>query len=131
MEIKEELLDIEGIKNSKKSLLDLFIRRTAVITSTQEALVEKIVKDQWRQANKATQTGSLVSEIDFCNLGVLFISPNKAKKRVEKINKFIETVQNLAPDSSEKVMKKRETNISQYNDMIGHINYKIFKTRKP
>lgn len=46
MQINHNLLDIENIKNSKLGLSELFIRRTAVITSVSESLVEKVVKDQ-------------------------------------------------------------------------------------
>lgn len=107
MQIKEELLDIEGIKNSKKSLLDLFIRRTAVISSTSEDLTEKIIKDQWRQANKKAQGGSSVAEIDFCNLGTFFISSAKARKKVAKINK-IQTALDRMVLTDEKLLKSKE-----------------------
>ena len=88
MQIKEELLDIEGIKNSNKPLLDLFIRRTAVLTSTPEHIVEKIVKDQWKRANQVLSTGTPIAEVDFCNLGSFRISKNKSKARIEKLEKY-------------------------------------------
>lgn len=82
MLINEPLLDIEGINKSKLPLIDLFIRRTAVITSTQESLVEKIIKDQWNNASKSTSPSSNISELDFPNLGTFFISKAKAKRHV-------------------------------------------------
>jgi hypothetical protein len=88
MEIKEELLDIEGIKNSNKSMLDLFIRRTSVITSTPEDLVEKIIKDQWKRANQVLSTGTSIGEVDFPNLGSFKLSKKKSKARIEKLEKF-------------------------------------------
>lgn len=114
MEISEELLDIEGIKKSKKNILDMFIRRTAVITSTPESIVEKIVKDQWRSANKVTGQESDVSQIDFCNMGTFYISPSKARKRIAKMDKYNEEILNTGVNrtkvSNEMVLKKnRET----------------------
>lgn len=129
MEIKDELLDIDGIKNSNKALLELFIRRTAVVTSTQERVVEKIVKDQWKQANKATQTGSPISEIDFCNLGTLYISPSKARKRIERIKKMSIGLDNLPEDASEKTMTRRKDHKRRNTEMIDHINFKLSKVK--
>jgi len=88
MQIKDELLDIEGIKNSNKSLLDLFIRRTAVITSTPEHITELIVKDQWKRANQVLSTQSKVAEVDFPNLGSFRLSHRKAKNRLAKLDEY-------------------------------------------
>lgn len=126
IEIKEELLDIEGIKNSNKSLLDLFIRRTAVVTSTREDLVEKIIKDQWRQANKKAQAGNSIGEFDFCNLGTFFISKNKANKRIQKINDIQQALNNqLIIESEIKKNRRRETLQQKNIDMIKSIKLKI------
>lgn len=92
MKIDQKLLDIEVIRKSKLPLIDLFIRRTSVITSTPEYLVEKIIKDQWQHANKQTQPLSTIGEIDFCNLGTFFISKNKAAKRLTRLEKFNEDI---------------------------------------
>lgn len=92
MKINDELLDIEGIKGSKKSLLELFIRRTAVITSTHESLSEKIIKDQWAKALKALELATDIGEVELANLGTFRISPGKAKRKILKLenhNKFI------------------------------------------
>ncbi len=124
IEIKEELLDIEGIKNSNKPLLDLFIRRTAVVTSTREDLVEKIIRDQWRNASKKTQLGTDISEFDFCNLGTFFISQSKAKKRLEKITKINEAIINKLKDPNEKVQKKWEPYKKRNLEMIKSIKMK-------
>lgn len=118
IQINEELLDIEGIKTSNKSLLDLFIRRTAVITCTQEHVVEKIVKDQWKKANAATQPQSLVSEIDFCNMGTFFISPHKAKRRIARITKMQAGLQ------AQEESKKRDTQMQRNIDTINQIKFK-------
>lgn len=88
MQIKDELLDIEGIKNSNKSLLDLFIRRTAVITSTPEHITELIVKDQWKRANQVLSGKSKVAEVDFPNLGSFRLSHRKAKNRLAKLDEY-------------------------------------------
>lgn len=120
IEIKEELLDIEGIKKSNKSLLDLFIRRTAVITSTREDLTEKIIKDQWRQANKKTQSGNDISEIDFCNLGTFFISKAKSRKRIEKL-----TLINDALTRKEMDEIKKQIIIDRNNNMMRSIKMKL------
>ena len=118
--INDELLDIDGIKKSNKPLLDLFIRRTAVITSTQESLVEKIIKDQWSRANRASQADTSISEIDFCNLGVFYISSAKAKRR---INKLEEIVTNTAKSEVASEIKKQET-IKNHTNMIKAIKFK-------
>ena len=124
IEIKEELLDIEGIKNSKKPLLDLFIRRTAVVTQTTEALTEKIIRDQWRYANKMMQANSSVSEIDFCNLGVLKLSLVKARKRIERLNKSINLYTELMATVDDKNKEKCKEHIFSYNEIINRIKLK-------
>jgi len=121
MQINDELLDIEGIKKSNKNLLDLFIRRTAVLTSTQEHLVEKIIKDQWKNANKVSQPGSPISEIDFCNIGTFFISGNKSKKRIAKNERFIKDTLVLPQD------KKTEAAIKKSQSIIDNIKSKVIK----
>lgn len=108
IEIKEELLDIEGIKRSNKPLLDLFIRRTAVLTSTKESLTEKIIKDQWRHAQRMTRADTDVSEIDFCNLGILFMSPTKAKKKLKKTEEILSKTDYYDTHPDPKVDKFRQ-----------------------
>lgn len=113
MQINDELLDIEGIKKSNKSLIDLFIRRTAVITSTPEHIVEKIVKDQWKNAAKVSKPGSPISELDFCNLGTFYVSPSKAKKRIARLEKKNNEYRELLPDDkAELSLVKNETVIN-------------------
>lgn len=124
MKIEDELLDIEGIKGSNKSLLDLFIRRTAVITSTQEALTEKIIKDQWSRANKAFNSQSSIGEIDFCNIGTLYISPSKARKRILKLKKYNEMIQDTTLTLSEKIEKRKEEVLKENIEKIRLIKLK-------
>ena len=124
MEIKDELLDIGGIKSSNKNLLELFIRRTAVITSTQESLVEKIVKDQWNRANKITQVETDISEIDFCNLGTFYISSAKSKRRIKKLQEITKNTGN-DPEMDD----KKKISIARINDdMIKSIKFKTKQT---
>lgn len=92
MKVNNSLLDVEVLKNTRLPLIDLFIRRTAVLTSTPESLVEKIVKDQWQNANKQTRPNNPISEIDFSNLGTFYISKSKVKRRIEKLEKFNEKI---------------------------------------
>lgn len=124
MEIKEELLDIEGIKKSNKPLLDLFIRRTAVLTSTQESLCEKIIKDQWKNANRVTQGDTNVSELDFCNLGTFYISPSKAKKRIARLEKHIAQEQAKEESSDVKEQNKRNAILLKNRNVIAGIKFK-------
>lgn len=124
MEIKDELLDIEGIKKSNKNLLDLFIRRTAVITSTQESITEKIIKDQWSRANKMTQKNSQISEIDFCNLGTFYISPAKAKKKIKRLDNMNAILADPTIKQKESVEKRREVIINQNLNTILNIKFK-------
>jgi hypothetical protein len=125
MQVKEELLDIEGIQKSNKPLIDLFIRRTAVLTSTPESMVEKIVKDQWRSANRLTQSGQTVAEIDFANLGTFFISPTKAKKRIKRHEKFLTETLSKDPFTDEKNEKKRQRSINESVEAITSIKSKL------
>jgi hypothetical protein len=125
MQIKEELLDIEGIKASNKPLLDLFIRRTAVITQTSEALVDKIIKDQWRNANKMTQVGSSISEIDFSNLGTFYISSTKAIKRINRYKRANQIIDNSLVGGDDKAIVRGEVYKQRNNDMINHIKLKL------
>lgn len=124
MEIKDELLDIEGIQNSKKPLLDLFIRRTAVLTQTDESMTDKIIRDQWRNANKVSQRDSQVAEIDFPNLGVLYMSKNKGNKRIKKMENHIKYVERLPHIDDERELKTRVNSINRYQDIINQIKYK-------
>lgn len=125
MQVKDELLDIEGIQKSNKPLIELFIRRTAVLTSTPENLVEKIVKDQWRNANRLTQPGNRVAELDFANLGTFFISPTKASKRIKRHEKFLSETLKKDPLTDEKGEKKRQRNINESIDSISSIKSKL------
>lgn len=125
MQVKEELLDIEGIQKSNKPLIDLFIRRTAVLTSTPESMVEKIIKDQWRSANRLTQSGETVAEIDFANLGTFFVSPTKASKRIKRQEKFLSETLRKDPLTDDKGEKKRQRNINESIEAITSIKSKL------
>jgi hypothetical protein len=124
MEIKDELLDIEGIKKSSKTLLDLFIRRTAVLTSTPEFMVEKIIKDQWKNANKKTQPDSDIAELDFPNLGSFYISSAKAKKRIKRVEKHHDELVLAGPVPGEREEKKRVDKINIDKKVIREIKFK-------
>lgn len=123
IEIKEELLDIEGIKKSSKPLLDLFIRRTAVVTQTSETLTDLVVKDQWRRANKLTQAQYSVAEFDFCNLGIFYLSKNKAKKRISKLEDINAAVSKES-FPSDKLKTKKEVVIQRNLQTIKTIKFK-------
>ena len=88
MEIKDKILDIEDVKKSKLSLLSLFIRKTAVMTSLSEDLVDLIIKDQWNNANKQTKASSSISEIDFPNIGIFYISNRKSENKLLALDKI-------------------------------------------
>lgn len=123
MQIKEELLDIQGIKNSNKQLIDLFIRRTAVLTSTPEHIVEKIIKNQWKKANEVLSAKSEISEVDFCNLGSFFLSSTKAKKRIFKHTKFQQAIRENKvenPKSKQTIQAK----LDRYDEIILNIKTK-------
>jgi hypothetical protein len=124
MEIKDELLDIEGIKNSNKPLIDLFIRRTAVLTSTPEYMVEKIIKDQWRNANRKTQPDSDTSELDFPNLGTFYISGSKAERRLKRMGKYWNELTSTGPGTDERAEKKRQEKIQVTEEVINQIKFK-------
>lgn len=87
MKIDYDLLDESIINNkSKKSLIDLFIRKTSVLTSVNESLVDMVVKDQWANANEVTRPTSDIKEIDFPNIGKMYISSSKVRKKIARIN---------------------------------------------
>lgn len=123
MKITDELLDIDGIKNSNKPLIDLFIRRTAVLTSTPEHLVEKIIKNQWKKANEVLSSKSDISEVDFCNLGSFFLSPTKAKKRITRHTKIQEALRknNVENPKSRQTIQEK---IDRYDELILNIKTK-------
>lgn len=123
MQIKDELLDIEGIKNSNKPLLDLFIRRTAVITSTPEHITELIVKDQWKRANQILTSVTSISEVDFPNLGSFRISQRKSKNRVSKLEEFQAHNRSLVIEDA-KSRKLLEDKIAYNDKTINHIKTK-------
>jgi hypothetical protein len=125
IEIKEELLDIEGIKRSNKPLLDLFIRRTSVLTSTKESLTEKIVKDQWKNAQKVTRGDTNVSEFDFCNLGLFYLSTAKARKKLEKTEKIFNETNYYDPHPDPKIDKHRQKQKKKYEEMMNVIKLKL------
>lgn len=124
MEIKEELLDIEGIRKSSKPLIELFIRRTAVLTSTPEHIVDKIIKDQWRVANRQTQPDNEVAEIDFPNLGTFSVSPVKAGKRLVRMKKYHQGLADTVPSTDGKTEKKRLDKMLASQDIIRSIKFK-------
>ena len=123
MEIKEELLDISNIKSSKKTLIDLFIRRTAVLTSTSEDLVEKIIKDQWSYANKQTQTDNPIKEISIPNIGTFKLSDNKARRRVRRLAD-LEAKALDAISKDESVRRIKEIKIGSYKKISNSIKIK-------
>lgn len=120
MKINEELLDVDNIKASRKQLIDLFIRRTAVLTSTDEALTEKIIKDQWGNANKQMQSASSVAEVYFPSIGKFSLSTSKAQKRLKSLAKATETILN-----SETEEAKKKEYISRNDNHINNIKRKL------
>lgn len=125
IEIKDELLDIEGIKKSNKNMLDLFIRRTAVITSTPEFITEKIIKDQWRNANMHLGTTKDTSEVDFCNIGTFFISKRKGNNKINTLKKGINTLENQILTATEKEKEKHEFHAQRMQGTINQIKRKL------
>ena len=127
MQINHNLLDIENIKNSKLGLSELFIRRTAVITSVSESLVEKVVKDQWVNANLQTKIDSDVSEIDFTNLGSIRLSSAKCNKKIKTmsdINKYL-TINLSKPDITDKYIEKANRMLLKNTETIKGLNRKL------
>ena len=124
MEIKEELLDLEDIKRSKKPLVDLFIRRTAVITQTSENLVDLVIRDQWRNMLKVASGDSPVSELDVPMIGLLKLSKNKANKKIAQFSRKIEfKKQDILDNNNNK--EKLETHIQKYEQLINNIKNKL------
>lgn len=124
MEIKDELLDIEGIKRSNKPLLDLFIRRTAVLSQTSENITDLIIRDQWRNASKVTSPNTSISEIEFPSLGTLFISEKKALKRIKRHEKHVERLQSLH-ELDEKTQVEMDRSKNQIKQIKNKIKYDI------
>lgn len=126
MQINEPLLDVDVISGSRKSLIDLFIRRTAVLTSTPENITEKIIKDQWNQANKALMSDTSIGQVDFCNLGTFSISLSKANKRLDRIAKIEAQPEKEFKDE---VQRKRYSDIMNRNkELIRSIKLKTKQT---
>jgi len=124
MEIKDELLDIEDIKRSKKSLIDLFIRRTAVITQTREDLVDLIIRDQWRNMLKVASNDTQVSELDVPMIGLFKISKSKSNKKIALHERKLSTYRSRLSDE-EKQRNKQLTHIQRYERIISDIKNKL------
>lgn len=124
IEIKEELLDIDNIKNSKKPMLDLFIRRTAVLTQTPEDITDKIIRDQWKQASKMTQSHTDICEIDFTNLGIFEMSAAKAGRRIIKNRNCINVLVNRPENPDAKIERTKQLSIEKYKLIIESIQRK-------
>lgn len=124
MEIKEELLDIEGIKISKKPILELFIRRTAVVTQTSEYLSSLIIKDQWRNMTKESISGNPTAEFDVANMGSFSISKTKALKKIKGYDLRAAKVIEL-PTDDEKEIKRREGVLLKYEEAKKNIKIKL------
>lgn len=124
MEIKDELLDINDIKRSKKPLVDLFIRRTAVVTQTSETLVDLVIRDQWKNMLKVASSNSPVSELDVPMIGLLKLSKTKANKRIDQHKHKIETYTRTLSDD-QKRREKQLSHIQNYEGLINKINNKL------
>ena len=124
MEIKDELLDIEDIKRSKKPLVDLFIRRTAVITQTSENLVDLVVRDQWRNMLKVASEDTLVSELDVPMIGLLKLSKTKANKRIALHERKLGTYRERLSED-DKSRKKQLSHMQNYEKLINNIKNKL------
>lgn len=83
----------------KKSLTDLefFIRQTAKQLMIPEPIVDRIIRDQWKYANKAS---SQLKEIEFKDIGTIYPSPKKVAMRLKKLKeKHAYSIQYTEPDN--------------------------------
>ena len=115
MHITRPLLDIETVESSRLSLLDMFIRRTAVVTATPESIVENIVKDQWKRMNRAASPESSVGEISICNIGTLYMSKPKARKKLNRLFKYNEEI---TKEGKLRVKKASEQSVVKNNNSV-------------
>lgn len=124
MEIKDELLDIEDIKRSKKPLLDLFIRRTAVITQTSESLTDLVIRDQWRNTLKTLGDTTPVNEVDIPMIGLLRMSETKVKKKLHRNKHMVLKYQeNLSTEEKQK--QRQLSHIQGYEKQTNSILNKL------
>lgn len=133
MEIKDKILDIEDVKKSKLPLLSLFIRKTAVMTSVPEHLVELIIKDQWNNANKQTKEDNPISEIDFPNIGIFYISKRKSENKLlslDKIDKNLNDTIVNNPASSDADIKRAKEMILKNDKYRASISLKTNKSKE-
>ncbi len=92
-----------------KSPLELFIRRTSVKTSVAENIVDVIIRDQWKRANKAAH---IHDEIDIPEIGMFFRSNRKRRLRLTKLTDIKNSIEyqlkegNLDIDKQENYKKK-------------------------
>jgi hypothetical protein len=68
----------------RKNLSDLefFIRQTAKQLMVPEPIVDRIIRDQWKYANKASLQ---LKEIEFKDIGTIYPSPKKVAQRLKKL----------------------------------------------
>lgn len=95
--------------------LDFFIRQTAKQTMISESIVDRIIRDQWKYANKASHN---LEEIEVKELGTFYPSPKKVANQIKKlIDKhswaLYQISNNVRPDTFRVIAENVETDISK------------------
>lgn len=106
---------------SKKALIDLYIRKTAVQTMVDEKIVDLIIKDQWKYANKAL---AVSNQVEITGLGMFKVTQNKVIKQIEQHNTYIRLFQLRLDDE----LKVEES--AQNKEKIYRLTAKIASVNK-
>lgn len=75
-----------------EKLRDVLITRTAIKTLQSEALVERIISFQFKDANEATK---IYNEVEISGFGKFMLSARKARKKIEKLGRINDSINNL------------------------------------
>jgi hypothetical protein len=105
------------------SLSELFIKKTSVSTITSESVVEAVIKHQWKSANEATQVHN---EVEVSGLGKFYVSENKTKKRIARLELIKQGYQKvIAQSNDERRINITINKLKAVQDRIDKLKYKL------
>lgn len=82
-------LDVSSLLTNRKPLLDKLIRRTAVLTLTDETITDKIIRHQWEEANKKVSQYSTCSAVEIACIGTMRLSKPRSTNKVKSMSDYI------------------------------------------
>ena len=105
------------------SLVDFFIKKTALKTLTSESTVEAIIKHQWKAANEGSKTNN---EVEISGIGMFYVSANKTRKRIIHLEKIQKGYQYIVDNSEdEKRVAATKSKLVAITDRINQLKDKL------